>query len=119
MSRYWGNHVIFDPSDFEAMFSEEHGIHNYPSTSEELSPETIQKLNRIKEVLDYLKLLYHEDEKGFSYFINKSQTHYYGINISKGKNQADIHGTILSVWAIVMILNLLEENIYEYKTIKP
>ena len=54
MSRYWGNHVIFDPSDFEAMFSEEHGIHNYPSTSEELSPETIQKLNRIKEVLDYL-----------------------------------------------------------------
>ena len=87
------------------------------------SSQTNYRKNEIislfKEVLDYLKLLYHEDEKGFSYFINKSQTHYYGINISKGKNQADIHGTILSVWAIVMILNLLEENIYEYKTIKP
>lgn len=75
--------------------------------------------NALLEVLDYLKLLYHEEEKGFSYFINKSQTHYYGIKISSGKNFADIHGTILSNWAIVMILESLEQNIFNYKTIKP
>ena len=71
------------------------------------------------DVLDYLKLLYHEKEEGFSYYVNKSQTHYYGINISKGKNTPDIHGTILSVWAINMILSLLEKNIYNYNIIKP
>jgi hypothetical protein len=71
------------------------------------------------ETLDYLKLLYHEEENGFSYYINKSQTSYYGINTSKGKNTADIHGTVLSVWAIVMILTLLDKNTYDYKNIKP
>jgi hypothetical protein len=71
------------------------------------------------EVLDYIKLLYHKEEKGFSYFINKSQDYYYGINISKGQNYADIHGTTLSVWAIVMILEALGQNKYEYNLIKP
>ena len=71
------------------------------------------------EVLEYLKLLYHMDHKGFSYFINKSQTHYYGININKGSNVPDLHGTILSVWAIVMILEVLEKNNNNYKVIKP
>ena len=73
----------------------------------------------LKDILKYLNLLYHKEKKGFSYFVNKSQTHYYGIEISKGKNLPDIHGTILSVWAIVMILEILEKNIYNYKTIKP
>jgi len=71
------------------------------------------------EILEYLKLLYHEEEKGFSYYVNKSQTHYYGINISNGKNTADIHGTILSVWGIVMILSFLDKNKYDYNIIKP
>ena len=71
------------------------------------------------EILDYLKLLYHEEEGGFSYYINKSQTSYYGINISKGKNTADIHGTVLSVWAIVMVLTLLDKNLHDYRNIKP
>ncbi len=71
------------------------------------------------EVLDYLKLLYHKEEKGFSYFIERSQNYYYGINISSGKNFADIHGTILSIWAIVMILESLEQNHNQYKLIKP
>ena len=51
MSRFWGNHVVFDRSDFEAMFSDEHGLHNYPSFSEELSPESVEKLEQIKEYL--------------------------------------------------------------------
>lgn len=79
----------------------------------------IEVVNLLKELLNFFKLLHHPDKKGFSYFINKSQTHYYGIRISKGRNEPDIHGTLLAVWAIIMILELLEENIYEYKTIKP
>lgn len=54
MSRFWGNHVIFERADFEAMFSEEHGLHNYPSFSEELSPESSEKLDQIKEVLNFI-----------------------------------------------------------------
>ena len=73
----------------------------------------------LKEILDYIRILYFESKKGFSYFQNKSQTHYYGIKISQGKNEPDIHGTMLSVWAIVMILNVLEENKFNYKVIKP
>jgi len=44
-------------------------------------------------------------DKGFSYFINKSQTHYYGLKITTGMNTADIHGTTLLLWAISMIDN--------------
>lgn len=73
----------------------------------------------LKDVLNYLKLLYKETENGFSYYVDKSQTHYYGIRITKGTNTSDIHGTILSVWAVVMILNLLEKNNHDYKTIRP
>lgn len=71
------------------------------------------------EVLDFLLLLYHKESSGFSYFINKSQTHYYGIKISNGKNEPDLHGTLLSMWCIVMILKIIEKNIFDYKVIKP
>ena len=32
---------------------------------------------------------------------------------------ADIHGTVLSVWAIVMVLTLLDKNMHDYRNIKP
>ena len=70
-----------------------------------------QLLNKIME-------LYVPEDKGFSYFKNKSQTHYYGVKITNGSHTADIHGTILCVWAINMILNQLEycnENIHIIK----
>ncbi len=87
--------------------------------SEQTSYKKKEIINIFNNVLDYLKLLYHKEYDGFSYYINKSQTHYYGIQISKGESEPDIHGTILSVWALVMILTLLEKNKYDYNTIKP
>ena len=51
--------------------------------------------------------------------LGDSLTEGYGINISKGQNAADIHGTTLSVWAIVMILEALGQNKYDYNLIKP
>ena len=85
--------------------------------------ETNYKRNEISEVLKLIlndiRKMFNYEYNGFSYFLNKSQTHYYGVRISKGKNFPDIHGTLLSNWAIVMILDILEMNKYEFKTIKP
>ena len=68
-----------------------------------------------------LKKLFVEKEGGFSYFLNKSQTHYYGVEIIKSKNQADLHGTMLSIWAISMIIrNLEDESInFHWNMLKP
>tara|TARA_B100001057_G_C22825260_1_gene941140 strand:+ start:39 stop:1139 length:1101 start_codon:yes stop_codon:yes gene_type:complete len=73
----------------------------------------------LMNTLDELMKLYKKEEKGFSYFINKSQTHYYGVQISQGKDCADIQSTTLCVWAIIMILKNNEILDNRYKTIKP
>jgi hypothetical protein len=80
---------------------------------------------RKKEIVLYceklLKLIENHfyDEGGFSYYIGKSQTHYYGVKITKDYNQPDIHGTLLFVWALSMIFNLLETGKFDWKVIKP
>lgn len=87
------------------------------------SNETNYKRSEINlvvlEILQSFKELFFENWNGFSYYFKKSQTHYYGIEITKGKNYPDLHGTLLANWAIVMILEILEQNKYEFKTIKP
>ena len=62
--------------------------------------------------------LFIKEEGAFSYFFNKSQTHYYGYPVSQGGDHADIHGTLLSMWAISMIQNLKDED-SKLKLIKP
>ena len=62
--------------------------------------------------------LFKKEEGAFSYFFNKSQTHYYGYPVSDGSNQADIHGTLLSMWAISMIQNIKHPDT-KLKLIKP
>tara|TARA_B110000003_G_scaffold270461_1_gene302939 strand:+ start:6498 stop:7601 length:1104 start_codon:yes stop_codon:yes gene_type:complete len=56
---------------------------------------------------------------GFSYFKNKSQTHYYGVNVADGVNAPDIHGTILITWALVMMYDFLDPSNDKYNVIKP
>lgn len=43
----------------------------------------------------------------FSYFPNRAQKYYYGVQVSKGLCESDLHGTTLFVWSLVMIANLL------------
>lgn len=80
---------------------------------------------RKKEIVIYCEELlalvekHFYNEGGFSYYINKSQTHYYGVKISEGYDEPDIHGTLLLVWAMSMIFKLLESNKFEWKIIKP
>jgi hypothetical protein len=76
-------------------------------------------IKAFEELAKYLLGFYRKEEKGFSYFKNKSQTHYYGLKTSKGLDEADIHGTLLCVWGIVMILEVIEKNEYGYEKIKP
>lgn len=56
---------------------------------------------------------------GFSYFKKKSQTHYYGVEVTKGLTAPDIHGTILITWALVMMYDLIDDSNTKYKIIKP
>ena len=72
-----------------------------------------------KTLLLDIKKLYFEEEKGFSYFLNKSQTHYYGVEITKGDNVADLHGSILCLWGVLMILETLDSLDEKFNIIKP
>jgi hypothetical protein len=79
-----------------------------------------QEINGVlNETLHDLIQLYKQDEKGFSYFKGKSQTYYYGVEITKGNDCADIQSTTLCVWAIVMILQNNESLESRYNLIKP
>jgi len=79
-----------------------------------------------KEVVSYLENFlniifkhYFQNSGGFSYSINESQKLYYGVTISKGKSEADIHGTVLLTWAISMILEITENSDYNWNVLKP
>tara|TARA_Y100000816_G_scaffold64403_1_gene42666 strand:- start:7882 stop:8985 length:1104 start_codon:yes stop_codon:yes gene_type:complete len=78
------------------------------------------------EIKDYVEKLipkimshYKEEEGGFSYYQNKSQEFYYGVKITNGLNEADIHGTTLLTWALSMIFSILGEPYPKWNIIKP
>ena len=85
----------------------------------------LNKLTTKKRVTIYLENLikviekHFNDDGGFSYFIDKSQTHYYGVKITDGLQQSDLHGTLLFVWALSMIFELQETSSFSWSIIKP
>ncbi len=68
-----------------------------------------------KDIFD----LYFNEDGGFSYFQNKSQSHYYGIKITNSLKTPDLHGTLLCLWAINMILNNMDRLEDDKQIIKP
>ena len=68
-------------------------------------------------VLDMVKA-HHNFDGGFSYNIGASQTNYYGVPISNGKEESDIHGTLLLTWALSMIFEILDEP-HRWKPMRP
>ena len=44
---------------------------------------------------------------------------YYGVTISQGLNESDIHGTVLLTWALSMIFKLTENQEYDWNVLKP
>ena len=86
---------------------------------------SLQTTYKRDDVINYLKdlisLIKHHsfEDGGFSYFINKSQTHYYGLKISNGPNLPDLHGTTLLVWALSMIFNTINPDESNWNVLKP
>ena len=81
---------------------------------------------RSKDIKEYFENLlslieshYFFGEGGFSYFLKKSQTHYYGVEISKGLNTPDLHGTLLLIWGISMISKVVDLPISNWNILKP
>lgn len=87
------------------------------------SDQTDYKKNEIKsyveELIPLIMTHYKEEEGGFSYYSNKSQEFYYGVKISDGINEADLHGTTLLTWALSMIFAILGHPYPKWKVIKP
>jgi len=76
-------------------------------------------VNYLNDLISIIYLHFFPNFYGFSYFLNKSQTHYYGVKISKGLNTPDIHGTTLLVWALSMILEIIEFENFKWNPLKP
>jgi hypothetical protein len=53
---------------------------------------------------------FRKPDGGFSFFEKHSQTNYYGARVSKGFQISDLHGTSMFIWAIAIILDLLEQD---------
>ena len=87
------------------------------SAQTDYKKEAILKI--FDDSIDDIKKLFHEGSGGFSYFRNKSQTHYYGVPITDGENEPDLHGTLLCIWALMMILDANKQLEEHYKLIKP
>jgi len=87
------------------------------------SNQTIYKKKEINDVfkiiIEQLLKLYNVNDNAFSYYQNKSQTHYYGLKITDGTNNADLHGSLLSLWAIFMMMENMEILDSKFKIIKP
>lgn len=70
------------------------------------------------EMLERIRIFYNPDG-GFSYWVGKTQTHYYNVPISNGLPESDIHGTCLLTWALAMIFSILNEHESTWRVIKP
>ena len=78
--------------------------------------EVIMLLSELSKEMD---VLFNSKSGGYSYFRNKSQTHYYGVKITEGVDTPDIHATLLCTWANIMILETLGQLDENFKTLKP
>ena len=71
---------------------------------------------RRDEILEYcirrLKIVerFRRENGAFSFFEDRAQTSYYGVPVSRGLRESDVHGTTLFVWTLVMIGDLLGFN---------
>lgn len=47
---------------------------------------------------------------GFSFYKHRANQYYYGAKITKGLNEPDIHGTVLLLWGIALVSQILNIN---------
>jgi len=68
--------------------------------------------NEIKEFalnrLDLYRKFYYPKIGGFSFLPNKTNQRYYGAKITRGLDEPDIHGTVMFIWGISIITQILK-----------
>ena len=69
---------------------------------------------RIKEIKEFAferlgiyKQYYYPKIGGFSFLLHKANVYYYGAKITKGLDEPDIHGTVMFLWGISIISQIL------------
>lgn len=73
------------------------------------------RIDKIREKLENIcfqqllnfKKHYYEKLKGFSFYVNRCNSLYFGAPIAFPKNVPDIHGTLLYLWGISLITEIL------------
>jgi hypothetical protein len=60
-----------------------------------------------------------QDAGGFSFYLRKAQTNYYGVPISRGLDEPDLQGTCLLLWAAAMIWQLVDPEKARWRVLKP
>jgi hypothetical protein len=63
-----------------------------------------------KNRLSIYQKYYHQDHGGFSFYIGQANTTIYDAKITKGFNEPDIHGTVMFLWGIAVIGDILDYN---------
>tara|TARA_B110001452_G_C15216124_1_gene421743 strand:- start:106 stop:1227 length:1122 start_codon:yes stop_codon:yes gene_type:complete len=87
--------------------------------NKETNYKRLQVEEYLENQLDFIEKHYFYGTGGFSYFINKSQNTYYGLDITKGLRAPDLHGTTLLLWALSMIYEIVFPDKDYLKVIKP
>ncbi|MBU0707858.1 hypothetical protein KKG41_05815 [Patescibacteria group bacterium] len=65
----------------------------------------------VLERLELYRRQYYPEIGGFSFLPGQANTYYYGAKITRGSAEPDIHGTVMFLWGISIIAQIL--NIYE------
>lgn len=60
-----------------------------------------------RHTLDEWSEYYYPEYGGFSFWKHRANAQYYGARVTEGRNEPDIHGTVLFVWGLSMIAKLL------------
>ena len=58
--------------------------------------------------IDIYHQFYHPDQGGFSFHRNQAGDTLYGKKIAIGKNEPDIHGTVMFVWGLAIINSIVD-----------
>lgn len=64
-----------------------------------------------KDRIDIYREYYWPKYGGFSFYKGRANTHYYQAKISKGLPEPDIHGTVLFLWGLSVISQILKTNL--------
>ncbi|KMY68308.1 hypothetical protein AAU61_00980 [Desulfocarbo indianensis] len=84
--------------------------------------QTRHRLGEVQErCLQVLEMIrrHQNPDGGLSYYIGRAQVGYYGLTISKGLAESDMHGSLLLIWALSMIAAILDYHDLGWRVIKP